>query len=140
MRVTKTIREYIEDSVKTTITKTTPMPNMKVYEEMHNKVNQFVNDLDAQIDAYVEAQIQQFRIDNNIPDDVELKHSSYTAVRWSTFGSAMHQAAKAEERARNKRIEDAIKDIILDLELGGTRADLERNCPHCTANLDIRRV
>ena len=126
MRVTKTIREYIEESVNTAIVESTPMPNMTAYEEMHKKVNQFVNDLDEQIDAYVEAQIQQFRIDNNIPDDVELKHSSYTAVRWSTFGSVMHNAAKAEERARKKRIEDTVKDIILDLELGGTRADLEK--------------
>lgn len=126
MRVTKTIREYIEDSVKTAITESTPMPNATAYEEMHNKVSQFVNDLDEQIDAYVEAQIQHFRIDNNIPDDVELKHSSYTAVRWSTFGSIMHNAAKAEERARDKRIEETVKDIILDLELGGTRADLEK--------------
>jgi len=126
MRVTKTIREYIEDSVKKAVTKNTPMPNATAYEEMHNKVSQFVSDLDEQIDVYVEAQIQQFRIDNNIPDDVELKHSSYTAVRWSTFGSVMHNAAKAEERARDKHIAETVKDIILDLELGGTRADLEK--------------
>ena len=124
MRVTKIVREYIEEQVgKAYATKTPEEIAMEKFNEM---VSTFVNNLDKEIDTIVDNAIAQFRADNNVPNDFVINHSHYTAITKDTYNMAMRRDA---DKARDKRVKakhNAIKDIILTLELGGTKADLDK--------------
>lgn len=125
MRVTKTIREYIEASAKTAIIETTPMPANDEYKRLQTLVGDFVSDLEQTMQEYARKHIATFCAEHNIPDDFRMEPSTYRYINYNTYNSEVEAAARKERQERDKRIEEAVKDIILDLELGGTRADLE---------------
>lgn len=125
MRVTKTIREYIEDSVKTAITESTPMPANEEYKRIQTLVTDFAETLTATMEEYAKKHIADFCTEQNLPKGF-LTVTGFRLINYNLFNSEWDCAARAERQARDKRIEDTVKDIILDLELGGTRADLEK--------------
>lgn len=125
MRITKTIREYIEESVKTAIIETTPMPANDERERLQALVSNFVSDLTETMQEYAKKHIALFCAEQNIPADFKLTVLDYGYINYKTYNSEVECAARKERQERDKRIEKAVKDIILDLELGGTRADLE---------------
>ena len=124
MRVTKIVREYIEEQVGKVYAEKTA--EEKEYDFLCTKLNDFVNAIDNEVDHMVDEAIARFREENDIPLDVELKHSHYTAVKKETWGT---QIRLKSDRAREKRVkerDEKVRDIILTLELGGTKADLDR--------------
>lgn len=124
MRVTKTIREYIEDSVKTAITESTPMPANEEYKRIQILITDFAETLTATMEEYAKKHIADFCTEQNLPQDL-LTVTDFRLINYNLYNSEWDCAARTERKARDKRIEDTVKDIILDLELGGTRADLE---------------
>jgi Holliday junction resolvase RusA-like endonuclease len=125
MRVTKIIREYVEKTVGSLPKFKEHTPEEKEYEAMTEKVNTFVNNLDKEVDDYVNKKIAEFRANENIPEDIELINSHYTAIRKEYYGSQMRRAADRAREARVKAKNQAIEEILVSLELGGTRADLD---------------
>ena len=124
MRVTKIVREYIEEQVgKVYSTKT---PEEIAMEQFNEMVGAFVINLDKEVNTMVDNAIAQFKADNNVPNDFVINHSHYTAITKDTWNMDMRREA---DKAREKRVKakhNAIKDIILTLELGGTKADLDK--------------
>ena len=126
MRVTKIIREYVEKTVGA-------MPKFKeksaeeiVYDEMFSKIDKFKMGIADEVENFVKEAIDRFKKENNIPEDIEIKfQTSYYPVRSSMCGS---QIAKEHDKQKNARIDakvKAIEEILVNLELGGTRAELD---------------
>ena len=125
MRVTKTIREYIEESVKKAITESTPMPANEEYKRIQTLITNFTEDLTATMEEYAKKHIADFCTEQNLPQNF-LTVTGFRLINCNLYNSEYDCAARVERQARDKRIEDTVKDIVLDLELGGTRTDLEK--------------
>ena len=123
MRVTKIVREYIEESVSKALTEESTAE--KEYEAFHKDIRQFIEQVEDEIEHMIAEAIENYRMTHNIPDDVKIKKSDYTLIRYDDWGSAIRNEAEAMKKKRNEAEARAVKDIILTLELGGTKADLD---------------
>lgn len=123
MRVTKIVREYIEESVSKALTEKSTAE--KEYEAFYNDIHQFIDQIDDEVEHMVNEAIENYRMTHNIPDDVKIKKSDYTLIRYDDWGSAIRNEANAMKKKRDEAKERAVKDIIITLELGGTKADLD---------------
>jgi hypothetical protein len=125
MRVTKLIREYVEKTVSEKFK--TPTEKEVEHQKLKDKLQQFASIVDAEVRDFVNQRIADFIEQENIPQDITLKPSGYyTAVKYDTANS---QTSMTSNRARDERIKrknEAIENILLTLELGGTKADLDR--------------
>lgn len=123
MRVTKIVREYIEESVSKTLTeKSTAEKN---YEAFYNDLHQFMHQVEDEVKHMVAEAIENYRMTHNVPDDIAITQTDYTHIHYSDWNSAIRNEAEAMKRKRKEVQMRAVKDIILTLELGGTKADLD---------------
>lgn len=126
MRVTKIIREYVEKTVNALPKFKDKTTEEKAYDEIHSKIEAFKMGVADEVEAFVNEAIARFKEQNNIPNDIDIKfHSCYYPVQSSMYGS---QIAKAHDKAKNDRTSakyKAIEEILVNLELGGTRAELD---------------
>lgn len=123
MRVTKIVREYIEESVGKAMSEKSTAE--KEYEAFTNDLHQFINQIDDEVEHMVAEAIENYRMTHNIPDDVKIRKSDYTLIRYEDWGSAIRNEASAMRKKRDEAKERAVKDIIITLELGGTKVDLD---------------
>lgn len=120
MRVTKIIREYVEKTV------TDKMPYGAPTEEYiaaNRNMNDLCDRLEKQVEAYADELLNGI---DNLPEGFTIKRTNNCIFSASSWNSPMHCASDAHQKEiRNKRAA-AIERILLELELGATKADLER--------------
>lgn len=120
MRVTKIIREYVTK----TITEKMPYGEPTINYKQHC---QALNDLTSQLNERMEAYAEELLASvGNLPEGFTIKKSHWSFFESSSWNSPMHTAASAHEREVRENRERAIENILVELELGGTKADLER--------------
>lgn len=122
MRVSKTVREYIEKQVVSKFPKT----EIELYQEQQtqiaNKMNQEYCDRMEKAKAEIITNIaNEYKINEG---DITIR-KDYGNV-FSTFNTPTAMLANTAKSERQKAINAKIDDIIVTLELGGTKADLER--------------
>ena len=120
MRVTKIIREYVE---KTIIAKMPYGEPTATYRQHCQSLNDLTSQLNEKIDAYAEELLAGV---GNLPEGFTIKKTHWSIFESSTWNSPMHTAASAHERKVRENREKAIETILVELELGATKADLER--------------
>ena len=123
MRVSKVVREYIEKQVASKMPKTENELQFDKLEKTINKANHEYHELMKQAKEQVVAKLmQEHNLSNNMVDD----RSSYSYSPFSTWGTEERQKADIDHQNRRVAINQKIEDIIVNLELGGTKADLEK--------------
>lgn len=125
MRVTKLIREYVEETVSSMPKFANPTPEEQEYKVLQSNITDFQNSVDKEIDESVAEAIENFRATHGLGADIKLEVSCYTKVNWSTYNSDLADKARKAERERKKARDEAIKDILLSLELGADRKELD---------------
>jgi hypothetical protein len=122
MRVTKTVKEYIAKQVASKFPKTEIELYQEQQEQIASKMNQEYYDRveKAKADIIVEL-AQKYKIHE---EEIAIRHN-YGNV-FSTFNTPTAMKANTAKSERQKAIHEKIDDIIVTLELGGTKADLER--------------
>ena len=120
MRVTKIIREYVE---KTIITKMPYGEPTTAYKQHCQSLNDLTSQLNEKVNAYAEELLAGV---GNLPEGFTIKKTHWSVFESSTWNSPMHIAASAHERKVRENREKAIENILVELELGATKADLER--------------
>ena len=125
MRVTKLIREYIEETVSSMPKFKNLTPEEQEYKALQSKLTAFQNSVDKEVNESVTEAIENFRITHNLSADIKLEISCYTKVNWSTYNSDLADKARKAERERKEAKDSAIKDILLSLELGADRKELD---------------
>ena len=122
MRVSKAVREYIEKQVASKFPKTEIELYQEQQEQVASKMNQEYQDRVEKAKAEIVASIaKEYEINES---DIAIRHN-YGNV-FSTFNTPTAMKAHPAKSERQTAIRSKIEDIIVTLELGGTKADLER--------------
>ena len=126
MRVTKLIREYVEKSVKALPKFKDISQEEKEFEAIQSKCENFKSVIHEEVKLFVAERIARFKQENNIPDDVDMKrYSSYYPLTVGYYDCELRKKADANKNARATAGHKAIEEILVNLELGGTRAELD---------------
>ena len=120
MRVTKIIREYVEKTVTAKMPYGAPMEE---YQAANKELNDLCERLEKQVEDYADELLNGI---DNLPEGFTIKRTNYRIFDASSWNSPMQRASNTHQKEiRNKRTA-AIERILLELELGATKADLER--------------
>ena len=120
MRVTKIIRDYITKTV------TARMPYGEPT-ETYNRHKTSLHDLTEQLNQKVEAYAEELLTSvGNLPEGFTIERTGWSVFKCATSNSPMHTAASTHERKVRENREKAIEAVLVELELGATKADLER--------------
>lgn len=120
MRVTKIIREYVE---KTIVAKMPYGEPTATYKQHSKALNDLCTQLEEKVDAYAQELLNSV---GNLPEGFVIKRSGYCVFNSSSYHSPMYDADQAHQRQVREKREKAIETILVELELGATKADLER--------------
>ena len=122
MRVTKTVKDYIAKQVASKFPKTDIELYQEQQEQIASKMNQEYYDRVEKAKAEIITSLaQEYKIHE---EEIAIRHN-YGNV-FSTFNTPTAMKANTAKSERQKTINEKIDDIIVSLELGGTKADLER--------------
>ena len=121
MRVTKIIREYVEKTITAKMPYGAPTAEYKaacaqmcdLKTEVNEKVVAYAKELCAEATA-------------KLPEGFYIKLHSDFPITSSSYNSPLQCAAGSHERTMREKRAAAIEQILVELELGATKADLER--------------
>ena len=123
MRVTKLIREYVEDSVKEVYA-----PKINAcgadYRKKTDEVNTILTKMADEFNAVAKEVIKESGLSVDIEYGTEDKEVTIVSYR-SRFGNKEYAAVAKEIDALVCERNEKIKEILLTLELGGTKAELD---------------
>ena len=124
MRVTKLIREYVCKKVRENFPQTAEEIAWEELKDRAIKAQTKANDL---IGKYAKKIAEEVNAEFGLPDDYNLSSyddRNYVSSCWCSRADAYQKASKARD-VRDKKIAETIEDILITLEMGGTRADLD---------------
>ena len=124
MRVTRLIREYVERSVKENYPKSVAE---LVYEEHRKKTDDAITEANKKVYEYAKALAEELNAKYGFPVDSNLRacdHYNSVSSKYN-YDSEIYQAYRKAKDEREKAIAEKIEEILLTLELGGTKADLD---------------
>ena len=122
MRVSKTVREYIEEQVASKFPKTEIELYQEQQEQIASRMNEEYQDRIEKAKADIIASMAK---EYEIHEEEIAIRKNYGNV-FSTFNTPTAMKANTAKSERQKTINEKVNDIIVTLELGGTKADLER--------------
>lgn len=122
MRVTRIIREYVEKRVREQFPKTT---EELAWEAEKDKMSKAIEQAEILIGAYAEQVIKELNEKYEFKDYCLKKHNYYHVTDTYQSDSIIYQISLKAKEERNKKINKTIEDILISLELGGTKAELE---------------
>lgn len=121
MRVTKIIREYVEKTVTAKMPYGAPSAEYKAACTQMCDLKTEVND---KVVAYAKKLCEEATA--KLPEGFYVKLHSNFPITSDSYNSPLQCAAASHERATREKRAEAIESILLELELGATKADLER--------------
>ena len=121
MRVSKAVRSYIEKEVEKRFPKTERELQHEQNKEMISQANQEIKDRVVIALTTIMADVAE---KYNITNEIAVRR--YDRDYFDTWDCVSHNNANKDRRAREEQINKTIEDIIVTLELGGTKADLEK--------------
>lgn len=123
MRVTKLIREYVEDSVREVYA-----PKINAcgadYRKKTDEVNTILTKMADEFNAVAKEVIKESGLSVDIEYGTEDKEVTIVSYR-SRFGNKEYAAVAKEIDALVCERNEKIREILLTLELGGTKAELD---------------
>ena len=123
MRVSKTVREYIEKQVASKFAKTENEINYDLKNTIVNSANDEYHQLMKKASEEI---IKQLIAKYKIAEDMVEEKSSYSYSPFGTWKTQIRELADKDRRVRQEEQAKKVNDIIVTLELGGTKADLEK--------------
>ena len=116
------IREYVEKTITTKIAFGEPTENFKAARKLLDETEQSVEE---KVEAYAKTLVAE--ANSGLPEGFRIYLSdTYSYVSSSHYDAPLAKAAAAHEREVHAKRKAAIESILLELELGATKADLER--------------
>ena len=121
MRVTKIIREYVEKTIAERISYGEPT---KAFAEAKKLMEEERVAAEKDIKAYAEMRLGN--VNDRMPDEFKIYLTTSSIVHSTYYNAPLAAAARDHEREVQNKRREAIDNILLNLELGATKADLER--------------
>lgn len=127
MRVTKLIREYVEKTVSEKFNKQIS-PEEEALKNLEKRMSEFHSEVNKQVEELINNAIDMLIVDASIPEDVKktINNRQPSTIGYRIYNTDIDCKARKARDARNKARDEAIENILLTLELGGTKADLDR--------------
>ena len=124
MRVTRLIREYVVKKVNESYPKSVAE---LVYEEHNRKINDAITEANEKVYEYAKALAEELNAKYSFPADSSLRTCDHynSITNKYDYDSEIYQAYRKAKDERKKKIEAKIEEILLTLELGGSKADLD---------------
>lgn len=123
MRVSKTVREYIEKQVASKYPK---HESELEHEQLTNLVNSANKDYEELMEQAKAKIVAELLVKYNLPQDTVTKDTRYSYNQFGTWGTKIRTKSETDRQARIVAMRQKVEDIIVTLELGGTKADLEK--------------
>ncbi len=123
MKVTKIVREYVEEEVKKIFNNKTEIERQ--WDKQKEEMNEDCKIMEMRIKTLVEDMKTNFAKKYNVDETVLSYYSPSISINHWRGIIYLEQKAKEEEQKRTERAEKAIKDILISLELGGNKKVLE---------------
>lgn len=126
MRITKVVKEYIEERITEKVLPKYELEKIEAERQLEIK-NKFFEELAEELEAIAAERVEKLLAENPFLERSEKQNIStvyYSAVNIidrHLFLSVHNWKTRAREEINNKT-----KNIIVTLELGGTKEDLER--------------
>lgn len=124
MRVTKLIREYVVKKVNESYPKSVAE---LVWEEHSKSLDSAVTEAHERVFEFAKKLAEELNEKYGFPVDSNLRacnHHNSIASRYN-YDSEIYQASRKAREERQKKIEEKIEEILLTLELGGSKTDLD---------------
>jgi hypothetical protein len=121
MRVTKLIREYVEKTIATKLPYGEPT---QVNHEACAKMETLRQQVNAQVVEYATKLCEE--ANQELPEGFTISLYGHTPITKTNYGAPLQKAAIEHEKEIRDRRAEAIESILVELELGATKADLER--------------
>lgn len=126
MRVSKTVREYIEKKVSEKVNAKYDAERIEA-DRQNKTINDFWNNLSEELEALAAERVNRFLEKNSFAErgpgsHIVSTYSSVISIADRHMNSSVHNW---RNRARTE-IKEKVEDIVVTLELGGTKEDLER--------------
>jgi len=125
MKVTKLIREYVERAVYAMPQFANPTPEEIEYEAFQQKIADFTKKVTNEMHQSIQKAIDDFCMVNNAGADITIRPIDRNMVYYSLYGSELFEKAVAAEGKRKKACQEAVNKILVNLELGSTREELD---------------
>ena len=121
MRVSKIIREYVEKTIAEKMPFGEPSKEFKAARENLLKVEDEIN---IKVEAYATELCAE--ANKHLPEGFSVFVCSSSPCDSRYWNAPLHIASNTHENEVRKKRADAIENILISLELGCTKADLER--------------
>ena len=126
MRVTKIIREYVEKTVSELPKFKNPTPEEIAYQEFEKNLQEWRDNIEQTMRDSLQSTIHNYKVVNDITDpNVKMWVSDFNVIRTSTHNCELARKATNARGARAEAKKQAIENILVSLELGATKADLD---------------
>ena len=126
MKITRLIKEYVAEQV---IAKYPETEDEKLYQEKFNKIQDKIKELEEKIKNYAavlcEEANKEFGIEDWEEDDKIHLYDSRRTILSSGWNNPYIKERNTLKNNRDKKISDTIKNILVNLELGATKAELD---------------
>ena len=123
MKVTKLIREYVEKTVDACY----PKPSSaELLTEQRNEANKALAEFNKMIREYADSILPEIKNKYDIPDDFNFHiRNGINYAEFSSYDTELYRKADADIRERNKLKQQKKDEILLSLELGANKSDLD---------------
>jgi hypothetical protein len=124
MRVTKLIREYVAKKVNESYPKSA---EELAWEERSGALSQAMTEASEIVEAFAEKVIAELNEKYGFAEGYDrLDKTQYAIVRcYGQFDDPIYKASYEARKNREKAIAEKIEEILIALELGGSKADLD---------------
>lgn len=123
MRVSKAVRDYIEKQVWAKYPKTENEIKAEEISKMVSKAREEQRELIKKAKKEIADSIVA---KYGLTEEMGHQQSDCQNYEFSTWNSPIEMKANTDKENRRKVVSQKIEDIIVTLELGGTKADLEK--------------
>lgn len=121
MRVTKLIREYVEKTIAAKIPYGAPTDE---YKAACAKMDELFKEVNSKVVEYAKKLCEEAV--TQLPEGFTVNPRTDTLITVNSYNSPLKHDANNHERTIRKKRAEAVESILLELELGATKADLER--------------
>lgn len=122
MRVTRLIRDYVEKRVREQFPKTA---EELTWEAEKDKMSAAIEEAEKLMETYAEQIIKELNEKYGFKDYHMIKHNYYHVTDSYSNDSEIYKASIKAKREREQKMNKTFEDILISLELGGTKAELE---------------
>lgn len=124
MRVTKLIREYVEKRVNESYPKSVAE---LVWEEHSKSINSAITEANEKVFEFAKKLAEELNAQYGFPSDSCLSACDhYNSIRNKyDYDAEIYKAFRKAKDERQQKIDEKIEEILLTLELGGSKADLD---------------